>query len=150
MSDPSGSKKDEAPASSSAKEVTSEKATTPRSSSVPTPLDAFASTEAAWGYPAFARDFPRHAELDALVAAFTRGDYRTVRERAPKLAGSAVDADVKRAAETLRARIEPDGSSRVLFLLAGLLLAFLTGWWVSHDGPDAHEAPKAAPTRPTR
>lgn len=119
----------------------------PRSSSVPTPLDTFATVEAAWGYPAFARDFPRHPELDELVAAFARGDYLTVRERAPKLASSTADAKIKRAAETLRERIEPDRSSKVLFLLAGLLLAFLTGWWVTHDGPAeerSHLAPAAS------
>lgn len=119
----------------------------PPSSSLPTPLDTVSTSASSWGwgYPAFARDFPRHPELDALVEAFARGDYRTVRERAPKLASDASDAKVKRAAETLRQRIEPDSSSKVLFLFAGLLLAFLTVWWVAHDGPSTDE--KAAPTK---
>lgn len=116
--------------------------TSERSSSKTTPPDTFASVEASWGYPAFATDFPRHPELDALVAAFARGDYRTVRARAPKLAAVSTDESVKRAAELLRARIEPDPASKFLFLFAGALLAILTIWWVTHDGPDvSHLAP---------
>jgi hypothetical protein len=85
--------------------------------------------------PAFASDFPDHPELAALVDAFARGDYRTVREQAPVLAASAEDEDVRRAAKLLRARLEPDKAARILFVLAALLLAFLTAWWVAHDGP---------------
>lgn len=91
-----------------------------------------------WGYPSFARDFPENESLDALVQAFARGDYATVRAGAPKLAAATEDAEVKRAAELLRARIEPDPTSRILFALAAALLAFLTVWWVTHDGPPPH------------
>jgi hypothetical protein len=86
----------------------------------------------AWGMPAFARDFPKDPELDALVVAFARGDYRAVRERAPKLAASATDPQVKRAAELLRERIEPDPLARTLFLIAAALLVLLTSYWVLH------------------
>jgi hypothetical protein len=101
---------------------------------------------ASWGYPQFARNFPRHAELDALVAAFARGDYATVRSGAPKLAAEAGDEEVKRAAQLLRERIEPDPTSKAIFLIAAALLVFLTAWWVAHDGPeDNAPSSKVAP-----
>lgn len=99
-----------------------------------------------WGFPRFAKDFPRHPELDALVAAFTRGDYKTVRERAPKLAAATDDEAVERAARLLRARIEPDPASKTLFLITAALLVFLTAWWIAHDGPEGNAPPaKVAP-----
>jgi hypothetical protein len=106
-----------------------------------------ADASTSWGFPRFAKDFPRHDELDALVAAFARGDYATVRERAPKLASETDDEAVRRAALTLRERIEPDPTSKTLFLIAAALLLCLTAWWVAHDGPpDATPAPaKVAP-----
>ena len=94
-----------------------------------------------WGRPAFAKDFPADPALAVLVDAFARGDYRTVRDEAPRLAATTTDADVKRAVELLRARIEPDPTSRLLFLLAVALLAFLTIWWVTHDGPEGDGVP---------
>ena len=122
--------------------------TTRKPKAKPAPkADAPAPASASWGFPHFARGFPRHAELDELVAAFARGDYATVREGAPKLAASTDDEDVKRAARLLRERIEPDPSSKTLFLFAAALLVFLTAWWVAHDGPEGSGAPpvKAAP-----
>lgn len=103
--------------------------------------------QASWGFPRFARDFPRHDELDALVAAYAAGDYRTVRERAPRLAETAEDEDVRRAARILRERIEPDPTARLLFLIAALLLVFLSAYWVMHDGPPIEPPPPAAPAR---
>jgi len=97
-----------------------------------------------WGTPAFAKDFPHDPALDALVLAFARGDYRTVRDEAPRLAAATTDADVKRAAELLRQRIEPDPTSRLLFVLAAVLLAFLATWWVTHDGPEGDGVPPPA------
>lgn len=105
--------------------------------------EAFAALRASWGFPAFAKRFPRDPALDALVAAFARGDYAAVREGAPKLASTTTSASVREAAETLRARIEPDPTSKILLLVAAALLAFLTLWWVAHDGPDAD---RSAPT----
>jgi hypothetical protein len=100
-----------------------------------------------WGFPRFATDFPRHDELDALVDAFARGDYATVRRDAPKLATATDDEAVKRAAQLLRERIEPDPTSRMLFVIAALLLVFLTAWWVTHDGAEGNTSPspRAAP-----
>lgn len=101
-----------------------------------------------WGFPAFARDFPKNDELGRLVDAFARGDYATVRTDAPKLAAATEDEAVKKAAQTLRERIEPDPTSKLLFLFAAALLAFLSIWWVTHDGPEGSSAPppKAIPS----
>lgn len=103
-----------------------------------------------WGYPSFAKDFPANDELARLVDAFARGDYATVRADAPKLAASTDDDAVKKAAQTLRERIEPDPTSRLLFVFAALLLAFLTFWWVTHDGPDGNAAPPLRPAPPPK
>ncbi|MBS2013024.1 MAG: hypothetical protein JST00_09065 [Deltaproteobacteria bacterium] len=99
-----------------------------------------------WGMPAFARDFPRDPELDALVDAFSKGDYATVRERAPKLASASEDAKVKEAALLLRARIEPDPTARIFFGLTAALLVFLSIYWMTHDGK-THENPKEPPPK---
>jgi hypothetical protein len=96
-----------------------------------------------WGFPAFARDFPEDEALDALVAAYADGDYRAVTDGAAKLAASTEDDAVKKAALLLAERVKPDPTSRVVFLLTAALLAFLTVWWVTHDGP-----PKDAPPAP--
>lgn len=109
--------------------------------------DAAARARADWGFPRFAKDFPRHPELDALVEAFARGDYRTVRDRAPALAERAEDEQVKRAARTLAAHLEADPTAKLLFALTFALLAFLTVWWITHDGPPPEQpAPPTAPT----
>jgi len=96
--------------------------------------DAFARVKEEWGFPAFARSFPRDPELDRLVTEFARGNYRAVRDGAPALAASTTDAEVKRAAGLLRARIDPDRSARVFFALTAALLVFLSAWWITHDG----------------
>lgn len=88
------------------------------------------------GVPAFARSFPRHPQLDALLAAFEQGDYATVRREAPKLARSTGDDapgdDVRRAAKELLRRIEPDRLAILLLSLPVLLLGFLTVWYYLH------------------
>lgn len=106
----------------------------------------YARAKASWGFPAFAKGFPRHDELDALVVAFARGDFATVRARAPKLAASADDEAVKRAAAELRAAIHPDPAAKLLVAFAAALLVFLSVWWVAHDGaePSSPSAPKAS------
>lgn len=94
-------------------------------------------TEQSWGFPAFAKDFPRHPKLDELVAAYERGDYAAVRDGASKLAATEdEDAAVRDAARLLRARIEPDPSAKALFLITGAILFALTAWWVMHSGPE--------------
>lgn len=114
----------------------------------PPPADAFEKLRRSWGFPAFARDFPADPDLAVLVAAFASGDYATVRTGAPALAAKTEDAEVKRAAELLRARIEPDPTSRLFFVLTAALLIFLFGWWLTHDGPQ-HHAPAPAKPAPT-
>lgn len=104
-------------------------------------------TKENWGFPGFAKEFPKHPELDRLVEAFARGDYAAVRVGAPKLAAETDDDAVKKAAQMLRTRIEPDPTSRLLFIFAAVLLAFLTGWWITHDGPQGDAAPTKAPAK---
>jgi hypothetical protein len=110
--------------------------------------EALEKTRASWGFPTFARDFPYDEELGRLVAAFAAGDYATVRVGAPALAAKTDDADVKRAAELLRSRIEPDPTARVFFVLTAALMVFLMVWWATHDGPQ-HHAPAPAKVPPT-
>jgi hypothetical protein len=100
------------------------------------------------GFPRFAEAFPRDPDLDALVAAFARGDYASVRTKAPELAGRTKDAEVARAAKELRARVEADPAARLLFAFTAALLAFLTVWWVAHDGPNVDRG--KAPSAPAR
>jgi hypothetical protein len=80
--------------------------------------------------PGFAHAFPREPKLDALVAAFERGDFGKVHREAPRLVGDPVAADdVRAAAAELLARTRPDPLSLVFFGLAALLLGVLTAYW---------------------
>jgi len=112
-------------------------------------VDAFEKARASWGFPAFARDFPNDPDLATLVAAFATGDYATVRSGAPELAAKTTDERVKRAAELLRSRIEPDPTARVFFGLTAALLVFLMTWWATHDGPQTHGGPPQPQPKPT-
>jgi hypothetical protein len=107
--------------------------------------DALEKTRTTWGFPSFARDFPDDPELATLVAAFAAGDYATVRTGAPELAAKTTSDDVKRAAELLRARIEPDPTSRVFFALTAALLVFLMVWWATHDGKQHQSGSTSTP-----
>ena len=84
--------------------------------------------------PAFAARFPADAELDKLVDAFERGDYRAVRAAAPGLADTHANEEVRAAARELVARTSPDPLAKWLFVLTALLLVILTAWWthISH------------------
>ena len=75
--------------------------------------------------PAFSRAYPPDAELDELVRAFDRGDFATVRRRAPELAERTKDDEVKAAALDLRRRIEPSPTALILIGLGLTLLLFL-------------------------
>lgn len=108
-------------------------------------FDAYERARGSWGFPGFASDFPNDPDLAKLVAAFAAGDYATVRTGAPELASKTKDDDVKRAAELLRARIEPDPTARVFFALTAALLVFLMTWWATHDGPQSHGPPPKPP-----
>jgi hypothetical protein len=91
--------------------------------------------------PAFARDFPRDAELDALVGAFEAGNFARVRVEAPALAKKTEDPEVRRAAEALRARVDPDPLVRWVLVLTLALLVALSVFWITHDGPGAAPHP---------
>jgi len=75
--------------------------------------------------PRFLLSFPRHPELDRLVAAFEAGDYATVRRDAPDLAERADDAAVRDAALELRHRLDPDPLVKYIVLASVVLLIFL-------------------------
>ena len=77
--------------------------------------------------PSFAREFPRTAELDALVDAFARGDYAHVREAAPSL-DTASDPAVREAARTLVQRTRPDPVVVVLLAIAAATFAVIAAW----------------------
>jgi hypothetical protein len=82
--------------------------------------------------PAFARAFPRDPALDALVAAFSTGDYARVRREAPALAKITEHDDVRAAARELARRLDPDPLAVYLLGGAAVLLAFLAAWYWSH------------------
>jgi hypothetical protein len=82
--------------------------------------------------PPFARDFPHDAELDALVAAFSRGDYGRVRAEGAALARETKDEAIGRAAQELVDRTRPDPLAVALLGLAALLLVILTAWAIAH------------------
>jgi hypothetical protein len=98
--------------------------------------------------PLFARDFPRGPALDALVGAFARGDYAHVRVEGPKLAKSAQEPDVRRAALTLVAHTQPDALATWLLVLTGALLITLSAYWIGHGKPPPGSTP-SAPQAPT-
>jgi hypothetical protein len=82
--------------------------------------------------PDFSRAFPNTPELDALVEAFARGDYATVRARAPELARTSDDPAVQDAARTLALRTRPDPLAAVMLGMAFALLAVLAVWAILH------------------
>lgn len=82
--------------------------------------------------PAFARRYPSHSELDALVAAFARGDFRHVRVGAESLSREAADESVRRAALDLRRRLDPSASTFVLLALGAVLALALFAYHRAH------------------
>jgi hypothetical protein len=95
--------------------------------------------------PSFARGFPASPALDALVDAFSRGDYAHVRAEAPRLEKSSEDEAVRTAARTLVERTQPDPLAVRLLLLTGILLVVLAGWWIAHGKAPAGATPAGAP-----
>jgi hypothetical protein len=94
------------------------------------------------GRPDFAKDFPRVASVDGLIAAFGRGDYAEVRAQGRRLAGSDAESDaVRRAARTLVSRTQPDPLSIWLLVMTGVLLAALSLYWVAHGRAPSGRAP---------
>ncbi|HTQ46375.1 MAG TPA: hypothetical protein VMI75_26645 [Polyangiaceae bacterium] len=100
--------------------------------------------------PSFAKSFPRVASLDAVVDAFTRGDYARVRVEGRRLARSEIEpAEVRRCAETLVARTDPDPLAVWLLAISGALLVALAAYWVAHGAPPPVRAPAPPPTAST-
>ena len=86
-----------------------------------------------WERPGFVLDLPKHPELDRLVRAFELGNYAFVRDKGKKLAESASDESVRRAAAELLRRIDPDPLVKILFAMSiGLLLFMVFYAYRSH------------------
>lgn len=79
--------------------------------------------------PSFIEGLPRDPALDALVAAFVRGDYARVRRDGPGIVASAASPDVRAAAAEVMARTRPDPMSAAFFGLAAALLVLLSVYW---------------------
>lgn len=75
--------------------------------------------------PKFLLRYPEDPALDALVRAFEAGNFRAVREGAPKLAERSERPEVRRAAEELLRRIEPDPLVKFLIGVTGFLFVAL-------------------------
>jgi hypothetical protein len=82
--------------------------------------------------PTFVLDFPKDDELDRVVRAFELGNYAFVREHAAKLAENASDEAVRRAAEELLRRIEPDPLVKILLGMSVALFLFMVFYAYSH------------------
>lgn len=78
--------------------------------------------------PRFIFTYPRDPELERLVAAFERGDFRTVHRETPLLVDSATDPEVKAAARDLLRRIQPDPLVRWFWVVAVVVFTFLVVW----------------------
>jgi hypothetical protein len=78
--------------------------------------------------PAFAEKYPDDPQLRALVEAFERGQYKLVREQAPKLAQATDNPLVAKAAHDLRRRLDPDPLSVKMLIGAAALLVLLSVW----------------------
>jgi hypothetical protein len=87
--------------------------------------------------PTFARDYPRDPELDAMVAAFTAGNFARVHEGAARIAASSSDEALKRASAELVGRTKADPLATLLIVVTAALLLALAAFWVLHDGPGA-------------
>jgi len=82
--------------------------------------------------PAFAEDFPRTPDLDAVVGSFARGDYASVRAGAMRLEQSTTDDGVREAARILFDRTRPDPLAVALLVIATMLLVTMATWWIAH------------------
>ena len=100
--------------------------------------------------PSFAQQFPQAPELDVLVDAFARGDYRHVRSEGPRLAKSTDDPEVRKAAETLVERTKPDRLAVGLVALTGILLVAMSAYWIVHGKAPPGSAPKPPPVEHPR
>ncbi|MFO7181125.1 MAG: hypothetical protein DIU78_020665 [Pseudomonadota bacterium] len=79
-----------------------------------------AITEHGWERPRFLRRFPNDPELEPLIRAYELGRYAELRKAAPRVMESSASPEVRRAAEELLRRTEPD--PLVKFFLAMTLV----------------------------
>jgi hypothetical protein len=84
------------------------------------------------GRPLFARAYPRSKDIDDLLAFFRSGNYKKVRELAPKMMARAGDEREKNAIADVRRRIEADPMALYLLGLTLALLVFLTIFFYAH------------------
>jgi hypothetical protein len=83
--------------------------------------------------PRFLLRFPRDPDLEPLIEAFEAGNFRKVREDAPRLAERTERPEVKRAAEELLRRIEPDPLVKfILGVAVFLFVAVVTYVYYAH------------------
>jgi len=101
------------------------------------------------GRPAFARELPEDPKIEAMLEAFTRGDYAGVRAEAKVIERSASDESIKRAARSLVERTRADPLAITLLALTALLLAFVGGFWKVHGKAPALASPQT-PTQSPR
>lgn len=78
--------------------------------------------------PRFVLDFPSNADLDTLVDAFERGDFRSVNVGATALREKNQDPAIRAACEELLLRIRPDPLVKALLGISVLLFVALVAW----------------------
>ena len=84
--------------------------------------------------PSFLLHFPRDPRLEALMEAFEQGDYARVRRDSQALLADAPSDEVRRAAEELRRRTNPDPVAVYLLMLGVALLSALVLWTYLRHG----------------
>ncbi len=82
--------------------------------------------------PSFARDFPRHPQLDRVLDLFERGNYHLARKEAVLLVQSKEDEAVRKAAKEIVKRISPEPLAMYFMAIASALLVILAGYYWTH------------------
>lgn len=83
--------------------------------------------------PAFLLRFPEDPALEPVIAAFEAGNYAEVRKAAQKLSEEGATPEVRRAAEELLRRIEPDPLMKLFLVVAiALLLVVVAYGYLGH------------------
>jgi hypothetical protein len=83
--------------------------------------------------PAFLLRFPEDPELEPVIAAFEAGNYAHVRAAAQKLSEQGQTPEVRRAADELLRRIDPDPLMKLFLAVAiALLLVVVAYGYMGH------------------
>lgn len=93
--------------------------------------------------PAFAAHYPDAPTIDAMLEAFERGDHSAVRKLRALLAKTDADQAVLFAADDIVARTTADPTVIRLMLLACVLLALLSSFWIASATPPPGSEPRA-------